>query len=150
MRQEKVSNQESWRFVADKQYRVAVWLRAALAFRRSPTVRAIPRAMDGALLATTSSPHASSSTFKTDVRCPRAQQQGGCDEPLWYELPYHLTSGRPVPIGLAFGLSLTPAQIAAFAQHPFVEKIEPWPGTALRRMSRQRRRRATVLRKWKR
>ena len=50
---------------------------------------------------------------------------------LWYELPYHLTSGMPVPIGLAFGLSLTPARSTAFAQHPFVEKIEPWPGYAI-------------------
>lgn len=48
---------------------------------------------------------------------------------LWYELPYHLTSGVPVPIGLAFRLILSGAQIATLAAQPFVEKIEPAPGT---------------------
>ena len=50
---------------------------------------------------------------------------------IWYELPYHRTSGEPVPIGLAFGLSLSHSQIDALVQHPFVEKVEPWPGSAI-------------------
>ena len=47
---------------------------------------------------------------------------------VWYEEAYHLTSGQPVPIGLAFNLWLSWSQIALLAQHPFVERIEPPPG----------------------
>lgn len=69
-----------------------------------------------------------------ELTCALASlDQGGSVQQLstlWYEQPYHLTSGEPVPIGLAFGLSLSEAQIALLAQHPFVEKIEPWPGMA--------------------
>jgi hypothetical protein len=48
---------------------------------------------------------------------------------LWYELPYHLTTGAPVPIGFSLRLLLTGPQIALLASHPFVERIEPAPGT---------------------
>ena len=50
-------------------------------------------------------------------------------QPLWYELPYHLTSGEPVPVGLGVGLLLTGPQIVLLAAHPFVEAIQPAPGT---------------------
>ncbi len=50
---------------------------------------------------------------------------------LWYELPQHLTSGRPVPIGLAFTFQAIWPQVEALAAHPFVEAIEPPPGEVL-------------------
>jgi hypothetical protein len=50
--------------------------------------------------------------------------------PLWYESPHHLTSGRPVPIGVEFIVAANWAQVQAVAAHPFVARIDPAPGQA--------------------
>lgn len=47
---------------------------------------------------------------------------------IWYEVPYHLTTGQPVPIGTMVHLLMTREQIGSVAGHPFVERIEPPPG----------------------
>lgn len=44
---------------------------------------------------------------------------------VWYEVPYHLTSGRPVPIATMVQLPMTLDQVERVAQHPYVERIEP-------------------------
>jgi hypothetical protein len=49
---------------------------------------------------------------------------------VWYEVPYHLTAGRPVPVGTMVQLLMTLEQIERVAQHPFVERIEPPVGKA--------------------
>jgi hypothetical protein len=49
---------------------------------------------------------------------------------LWYERPYHLTSGEPVPIGVMFSIPLTWSQVQLVASHPFVDNVEPVPGSA--------------------
>ena len=127
----KVSNQESWRFQPDKQYTVAVWLRLA----SLPSVPDCPGdpARDGRCAARDAALTTRQQLNVHQLSCVVGVLGTRVDvmSTLWYELPYHLTSGTPVPIGVAFGLSLTPAQITAFAQHPFVEKIEPWPGYAI-------------------
>jgi hypothetical protein len=46
----------------------------------------------------------------------------------WYEAPHHLTTGRPVPVGVMVQLLMTVEQIERVAHHPFVERIEPPPG----------------------
>jgi hypothetical protein len=47
---------------------------------------------------------------------------------IWYEVPYHLTTGQPVPIGTMVQLQMTREQVGRVAGHPFVERIEPPPG----------------------
>lgn len=48
----------------------------------------------------------------------------------WYETLRKLSTGVPVPIGVAFStLALWP-QLEVVAQHPYVERIEPAPGEA--------------------
>lgn len=51
--------------------------------------------------------------------------------PVWYERPYHLTSGRPVPVLLAFKVGLDWSQIRRVAMNPFVTRIDPLPGGAV-------------------
>lgn len=113
----------------DLEYPVAVWLRAA----SLPPVPSCPeddgqdsRCMtrDNALMARQAL-NAQELNCVLDSLAARITHLSA----LWYELPYHLTSGAPVPIGLSFRLTLTGAQIAELAAHPFIEKIEPAPGT---------------------
>lgn len=127
----KICNPASWDFQPDNQYQVAVWLRQASLppvpdCPNDPARDARCASRDGALDArqrlNAQELTCALSALGTRVEVMRT---------LWYELPYHLTSARPVPVGLAFGLVLSASQIATLAQHPFVEKIEPWPGSAI-------------------
>ncbi len=47
---------------------------------------------------------------------------------LWYELPHHLSTGRPSAIGLEFGVPTLWSQVQRVAQHPLVERVDPFPG----------------------
>jgi hypothetical protein len=47
---------------------------------------------------------------------------------LWYERPYHLSTGRPSAIGLEFGVPALWSQIQRVARHPLVERVDPFPG----------------------
>jgi hypothetical protein len=127
----KVCSEQSWGFQPDKEYQVAVWLRQA----SLPSIPDCPN--DASPDATCASRDAA-----LNERQQLNVQELGCvmaalgarvvtPDTLWYELPHHLTSGQPVPIGLAFGFSLTYSQIVLLAQQPFVERIEPWPGRAI-------------------
>ena len=126
-----ICNEVSWSFHPDKEYQVAVWLRQAslpsvpvCAGDSSPDARCAAR--DDAL--------SERQQLNTqELECVLAALSARVDvmATIWYELPYHRTSGEPVPIGLAFGLSLSHSQIDALVQHPFVEKVEPWPGSAI-------------------
>lgn len=48
--------------------------------------------------------------------------------PVWYERPYHLTSGLVVPVVLAFNVGLDWLQVSQVAANPLVLKIDPPPG----------------------
>jgi hypothetical protein len=50
--------------------------------------------------------------------------------PVWYESPFHLTSGEPVPVLVAFNVGLDWARIELAAMNPLVAHIEPPPGEA--------------------
>ncbi|HET6284051.1 MAG TPA: hypothetical protein VFH73_24050 [Polyangia bacterium] len=50
--------------------------------------------------------------------------------PVWYEVPFHLTSGQPVPVLLAFRVGLDWSQIERAATNPLVSRIDPSPGEA--------------------
>jgi hypothetical protein len=49
---------------------------------------------------------------------------------FWYELPYHFSSGKPVPIVLTFSADVSMRQLNAIAAHPYVARIEAMPGDA--------------------
>jgi hypothetical protein len=49
---------------------------------------------------------------------------------LWYERPFRLTSGRPVPVATGFEVAALWPQIETLATHPLVERITPSPGKA--------------------
>jgi hypothetical protein len=53
---------------------------------------------------------------------------GALIQALRYETPYHLTSGKPVPIGVEFAVPLVWAEIESIAAHPFVERVSVRPG----------------------
>jgi hypothetical protein len=60
-----------------------------------------------------------------------SQVDGSVLQPLWYEAPYHLVSGEPVPIGVELGLPLVWDEIQRLARQPFVDHIEPAPRAVL-------------------
>lgn len=129
----KIFHDEVWNAAPTSQHQVMVWLRQT----SLPGVPPCPED-DGADARCTERDQALAERQRLDVQeltCVLAaiDRRGGIKDlsTLWYEQPQHLTSGQPVPIGLAFGLSLSAAQIDRLAQHPFVQKVEPWPGTAL-------------------
>lgn len=50
----------------------------------------------------------------------------------YYESPFHLTSGQPVPVLAAFNVGLDWTQIQRLARSPLVSRIDPAPGEAAR------------------
>ncbi|MBL8954716.1 MAG: hypothetical protein JNK82_28320 [Myxococcaceae bacterium] len=50
----------------------------------------------------------------------------------WYEEPYFTSDGNPTPVGLGFTLALSATQARQLAAHPFVWRVEPAFGEALR------------------
>ncbi len=113
----------------DIEYPVAIWLRSAIL----PRVPACPddSARDARCAARDDALSQRQALNVQEVNCVLDALGNRITHlsALWYELPYHLTSGAPVPIGLSFRLILSGAQIAAAASHPFVERVEPAPGT---------------------
>ncbi|HEX6272290.1 MAG TPA: hypothetical protein VFZ53_04600 [Polyangiaceae bacterium] len=51
-------------------------------------------------------------------------------KPLYWEDPYHFSSGRPVPVVRAFRVPLTWSLVEQLARHPYVEQIDTVPGHA--------------------
>jgi hypothetical protein len=49
---------------------------------------------------------------------------------LYWEDPYHLSSGKPVPVVRAFRTPLTWPLVEQLARHPYVEQIDTVPGHA--------------------
>jgi hypothetical protein len=111
-----------------KEHAVAVWLRQA----SLPAVPACPN--DSALDARCASRNAmllerqQLNVQQLDCTLRTLGSRVTFIQPVWYESPYHLTSGQPVSIGVAFNVALTWSQIELVGQHPFVELIEPRPG----------------------
>jgi len=50
----------------------------------------------------------------------------------WYEEPRFFSDGLPAPVGLGFTVALSATQVKTMAAHPFVWRIEPAFGEALR------------------
>jgi hypothetical protein len=113
----------------DIEYSVAIWLRAGLLPRVPDCPDDITR--DARCAARDDTLSERQALNVQEVNCVLSSLSDRITHlsALWYELPYHLTSGAPVPIGLSFRLILSGAQIATLASHPFVERIEPAPGT---------------------
>lgn len=49
---------------------------------------------------------------------------------LWYERPYHFSSGRPAAVALMFTAAIDMKELEIAAAHPYIARIEPIPGEA--------------------
>ncbi|HET8933236.1 MAG TPA: hypothetical protein VFN67_07360 [Polyangiales bacterium] len=58
-----------------------------------------------------------------------AAQAGGELQPVYWEEPFHDSSGEPVPIMLAFETTVTLELAERLARHPYVSRIEPALGS---------------------